>query len=156
MKMTAVLSEDRLYRYSLTRIWDDTLHLVMFIGLNPSTADETINDPTITRCIGYAKDWGYGGLIMANLFAFRSTDPKVLKSVKNPVGPHNNEWLLNLTNQSKLIVAAWGTHGVLFNRDQEVKKMISDLHYLELSKHNHPKHPLYLKKILIPKKFDIY
>lgn len=75
MKTGANLSECRRYRFSLWRIWDEALPYALFIGLNPSTADETANDPTITRCINFAKDWGYGGIYMANLFAYRATDP---------------------------------------------------------------------------------
>jgi hypothetical protein len=77
----AVLSECRTYRYALWRIWDQTVPYAMFIGLNPSTADESNDDPTLTRCMGFAKSWGYGGVCMANLFALRSTDPTALKTV---------------------------------------------------------------------------
>jgi hypothetical protein len=153
MKKSAILSDDRLYRYSLSRIWDSSLPTVMFIGLNPSTADETENDPTINRCIGFAKSWGYGGLVMTNLFAFRSTDPKILKSVKEPIGDKNNDWLIQLAKESKIIIAAWGTNGTLLNRDKEIKKLFPTLYCLELSKENHPKHPLYLKKTKTPIRF---
>lgn len=77
MNTNAILSEDRKYRYVLSRIWDESKPMVMIIGLNPSTADETKNDPTIIRCIDFAKSWGYGGVYMLNLFAFRATLPKI-------------------------------------------------------------------------------
>lgn len=89
----AILSEDRKYRYILSRTWDETKPTVLFIGLNPSTADENEDDPTIRRCIIFAKSWGYGGLIMANLFAFRTTNPQGLYSEKNPVGSENDYYI---------------------------------------------------------------
>ena len=90
MKKDAILSEDRKYRYVLSRIWDESKSMVMIIGLNPSTADETIDDPTIVRCIDFAKNWGYGGIYMLNLFAFRATLPKDMFSVENPIGDEND------------------------------------------------------------------
>jgi hypothetical protein len=86
----AVFSEDRFYRYLLRRIWDSDKPMIAFIGLNPSTADEINNDPTITRCITRAHDSGYGGIYMLNLFAFRATDPKVMKAFPRPIGPEND------------------------------------------------------------------
>lgn len=85
MKKSAILSDDRKYRYSLSRVWDESKNKVMFIGLNPSTADETEDDPTIRRCINFAKSWGYVGLEMTNLFAFRATAPKDMKNTKEPI-----------------------------------------------------------------------
>ena len=89
----AKFSKDRIYRYALWRIWDDTLPKLLFIGLNPSTADEINDDPTMRRCIRFSKDLGYGGFIMGNIFAYRSTDPKKLKTINNPIGKRNNFWL---------------------------------------------------------------
>mgnify|MGYP000880158315 CR=1 FL=1 len=89
IKPTAGFSPDREFRYTLTRRWDDRL-LVNFLMLNPSTADENIEDPTIRRCMGFARDWGYGGLMVTNIFAYRSTDPKALYKVPDPTGPANN------------------------------------------------------------------
>ena len=91
IKKSAVFSTCRKYRYSLTRSWNLTENYVLFIGLNPSIADETIDDPTLTRCINFAKDWGYSGLIMVNLFAYMSTYPIELKKTKLPIGKENNE-----------------------------------------------------------------
>lgn len=155
MKSSANFSSDRVYRYALYRVWDDSLPLVMFIGLNPSVANETENDRTINKCIGYAQKWGCGGLIMANIFAYCSTDRSKLKTVKNPVGDENNEWLLKLSKKAKFIVAAWGTDGALFDRAEEVKKMNLELYCLEISIDGHPKHPLYLKSDLKPKPFHL-
>jgi len=152
MKKSAVISADKIYRYELRRIWDDSKSFVMFIGLNPSTADEANDDPTITRCINYARAWGYGGLIMANLFAFRSTDPSQLRMTPEPIGAENNSYLSKLQDEVAMIVVAWGNHGSLFNRGNEVIKMLKNPHFLEMSKEGQPKHPLYLKADLKPKK----
>ena len=89
-----IFSPCRRYRYTLWRAWDMfNPGYVMFIGLNPSTADEVQDDPTIRRCIGYAKEWGYGAFCMTNIFAFRATDPRVMKAQADPVGPENDKWL---------------------------------------------------------------
>ena len=99
LESSAVFSECRRYRYVLRRIWDREKSPAMFVGLNPSTADEVRNDPTVTRCIGYAQRWGAGGLIMTNIFAFRSTDPNGLLAIEDPVGPLNNRWLKRLQKE---------------------------------------------------------
>lgn len=118
-----------------------------FIGLNPSTADETQDDPTIRRCIRFTREWGYDGLVMLNLFAFRATDPKVMKAQTEPVGADNDEVLLKASRKVGLVIAAWGTHGEFKGRGDAVRRLLKDcrLHHLGLSKDGHPKHPLYLK-----------
>ena len=120
----------------------------MFIGLNPSTADETTDDATIRRCVGFAKAWGYSALCMTNLFAFRATDPAVMKA-------HDEDWdsrcenlnvIQRLASQAGVVIAAWGVHGVHLDRDQLVSGMLGgNLHCLGRSKDGHPRHPLYLK-----------
>ena len=152
MRKNATLSKDRKYRYTLTRIWDETKPKVMFIGLNPSTADETEDDPTITRCINFAKSWGYGGLEMTNLFAFRATNPEVMKNEKEPIGEDNDTWLKKLDAECDIIIGAWGNHGAFHGRGKEVMNMFDTLHYLALNKSGHPSHPLYLKATLQPQK----
>jgi len=140
---SAEFSDCRRYRYSLRRTWGVGPH-AMVIGLNPSTADETTDDPTIRRCIRFAKDWGFDGLIVANLFAFRATDPAEMKRVAEPVGADNDRTLKELAAIAGIVVAAWGTHGTHRGRDAEVRSMLSDLHYLRLTKAGIPSHPLYL------------
>ena len=98
IKSEAMLSVDRKYRYVLTRTWDETLSNIMFVGLNPSTADETTDDPTIRRCINFAKSWGYGGLYMVNLFAYRSTNPNNIRIVDNPIGDDNDSCISHTLN----------------------------------------------------------
>ncbi len=146
----AVFSPGKRYRYALWRIWEEEKGIATFICLNPSTADATKDDPTVRRCINFAKSWGHGGFCMANLFAYRATKPKDLKNAGYPTGTENDDWLKTLQLGSKIIVAAWGTLGNYKGRDQHVKKMIPGLHYLELSKKGFPKHPLYLKGDLKP------
>ena len=149
----AEISQCGQYRYTLSRIWEKEKGIATFIGLNPSTADALKDDPTIRRCINYAESWGYGGLFMVNLFAFRATDPKVMKSSIDPVGPDNDHSLQEVEKISNIMIAAWGVNGNYLNRDRQVKDLIStDLYCLEKSKNGHPKHPLYLKKDLIPVK----
>ena len=147
----ATFSPCRSYRYSLWREWGaDSLGYAMFIGLNPSTADETRDDPTVRRCINFAKDWGFGALCMTNLFAFRATDPKVMQVQADPNGPENNVTLKKLARDASVVVAAWGTHGTHMGRDKEVVAMLPGLKCLVLTKEGLPKHPLYLLKTLRP------
>lgn len=150
MKSDAVLSKCRKYRYALWRSWDDTKPQVMFIGLNPSSADECRNDPTLIRCINFAQSWGYGSVCTANLFAFRATKPTQMMTASDPVGRENNRWLKRLSAEATLIVAAWGNDGRYKNRSTAVRKLIADLHYLKLNQSGEPAHPLYLKHDLKP------
>ena len=156
MTNTAIFSPCRKYRYSLWRDWSGLFtqnKYVMFIGLNPSTADEKNDDPTIRRCISYAKAWGFDGLCMANIFAFRATEPKDMLSEVDPVGVENDRYLVELAGKVDLVIAAWGTLGVHMGRDETVRSMIDCLHYLRLTKEGYPGHPLYLPKDLRPIKW---
>ncbi|MCK5130706.1 MAG: DUF1643 domain-containing protein [Candidatus Sabulitectum sp.] len=144
----AEFSSDRVHRYSLWRIWDRDKAYAAFVGLNPSTADEYKNDPTVRRCINYARDWGYGGLIMLNIFAYRSTDPRNLYTVADPVGPDNDFHIRTLSSNAGVTVAAWGNHGELLNRGEEAKKLLTNPQCLKLTKAGCPGHPLYLRKDL--------
>ena len=142
---SALFSDCRKYRYGLWRWWDTGKPPAMFIGLNPSTADETQDDPTIRRCVRFAKDWGYGGLCMANLFAFRATDPKVMKKALDPRGPENDRWLRHFASYAGVVVFAWGAHGTYMERYLAVPRMIENGNSLGHTKKGHPSHPLYLK-----------
>lgn len=153
-KSGAAFSPCRKYRYALWRIWNKDLPACLFIGLNPSTADETNNDPTIRRCIGFARDWGYGGLYMANIFAFRATNPAKMKAAPNPIGPENDKWLNKPSNQAAITICAWGIHGTYMDRDKDALCLLYDAHCLALTNDGHPRHPLYLKKDCKPIKFD--
>ena len=144
----ATFSDCRKYRYGLSRTWNGKKKTILFIGLNPSTADEKIDDPTIRRCINYAQNWGYGSLLMVNLFAYRATLPTELKNVKNPIGNDNDLHILELSKKADLAVAAWGNEGTLLNRDKEIKKILPNLMCLKINKSGQPAHPLYQKKDL--------
>lgn len=141
----AEFSPDRVYRYKLWRIWDLHKHLVAFCMLNPSTADEETEDPTIRRCISFARRWGGGGVVILNAFAFRATDPADLMKAADPVGPANDRYLAAACGWSRTIVAAWGVHGEHRGRAAVVRALLgADLYHLGLTKDGHPKHPLYL------------
>lgn len=150
----AVFSEDRLYRYSLSRTWSAHKPSVLYIGLNPSTADEVMLDPTLRRCLGFADSFACGTFHMANLFAYRATEPQDMKDALDagidPRGPENDEHILRLAAMSNLIVCCWGVHGAFMERDREVfcllRKAKHQLWTFGLTKEGHPKHPLYLHR----------
>lgn len=145
----AVFSSCRRYRYDWFYRWADG-NYVMFVGLNPSIADHLQTDPTVRRCISYAKSWGFGALHMTNLFAWRDTDPAEMKRQARPVGSKNDETLWSIAAEAGLVVAAWGRHGAHMGRGNAVKAMIPNLHTLAVNKDGSPAHPLYLKGSLTP------
>lgn len=152
----ASFSPDRRYRYSLTRVWSRG-PMMTVVGLNPSTADESVLDNTLKKCVKFAHSWGYGGFHMANLFAFRATDPIDMKACFEPVGLDNDKHLVELAFASKLVLAAWGTHGGWLGRDAEVIELLTghgvNLSCLKLTKDGHPWHPLYVKDSTHPIRF---
>jgi hypothetical protein len=143
------------YRYALGRCFFTVPgnKNVSFVMLNPSTADAGVSDPTVRRCEGYAKLWGFNQLTVLNIFALRSTDPKKLYSDPDPVGPDNDENILAACRRSDLVVCAWGVHGKFMGRGEKVLKLVKkfDPTYLKLTKDGIPSHPLYLKGSLKPK-----
>lgn len=145
---TAVYSDCEQYRYSLTRVWDDGLSRVMFVMLNPSTATEVQNDPTVERCERRARHLGYGGFRVTNIFAWRATDPRDMRAATDPVGPKNDATLAEGADWAHHIIAAWGVHGAHLDRGPTVARQLQalgrPLFHLGLSKHGHPRHPLYL------------
>ncbi len=153
MKRSAVLSPCKRYRYVLRRIWDDSREAVLFIALNPSTADAIADDPTVRRCTTFANDWGFGALWIANLFAFRTTDPATLRNPADPIGPHNDKWIAALHARAHLTIAAWGVHGALWERDRIVLKMLDGVHCLGRTRAGNPRHPLYLPRTAQPMPF---
>ncbi len=153
MNKDAYISHDGRYRYTLSRIWDETKPLVMFIGLNPSTADEYTDDNTIKRCCNFALSWGYGGILVGNLFAYRSTNPNNLFMVEDPIGPENDTYLKKMSMSAALIVAVWGNSGCLQNRSHVVAKMFPEMKCLRKNKTGEPAHPLYLPADLKPINF---
>ena len=154
MEKKAIISKDKIYRYKLSRTWDPTKPTILFIGLNPSIADENVDDPTITRCINFAKDWGYGTLLMANLFAFRSTYPKDIYLIDDPIGKDNDHYLLECVTQSDLIVACWGNNGTYMNREKVITELVPNLYCLQKNKNGTPHHPLRLPRNIDPVPFN--
>lgn len=144
--MSAVISPCGKYRYLLERKWGIGLPWVTWIMLNPSTADAENDDPTIRRCIRYSKDWGYGGLYVVNLFAWRATNPAELKRVIRPVGPENDHYIGHAAANCKEIIAAWGVHGSYQDRNKIVANMLKGypISALALTTSGNPGHPLYL------------
>ena len=145
---TAVYSDCEKYRYSLGRRWDAAGKQVMFVMLNPSTATEVQNDPTVERCEQRARALGYGGFRVTNIFAWRATDPRDMRAASDPVGPENDSILIESAEWADHIIAAWGTHGAHLDRGIAVAGILRQqrkpLFHLGLSKAGHPKHPLYL------------
>ena len=127
--------------------------MVVFCMLNPSTADHQTNDPTVRRCIGFAESWGYARLIVVNLFAARSTDPKALPTMADPVGPDNDEWIRKHAREADMIVAAWGNRGAYLGRDRKVLEILAsarDVFALRITGQGSPEHPLYVPQDVEP------
>lgn len=145
----ARISECGLYRYRLWRDWDTHRDSLLWIMLNPSTADAAQDDPTIRRCVGFAKQWGFGRIEVVNLFALRSPSPKALKGHRDPVGPRNDVIIHHActTHNSDGIIAAWGSHGDILGRASDVKREIMQFKpmCLGVTVGGHPRHPLYVK-----------
>ncbi len=138
------------YRYSLSRAWPSGRGKVVFIGLNPSTADHKQDDPTIRRCVRFAKDWGYEAMTIVNLFAYRATIPEDMKTAPDPVGPRNDFWLKKTIESADLAIACWGNHGDFQSRDKAILNAFTNLHCIVQNKSLQPAHPLYLKANLKP------
>ncbi|MBN8293577.1 DUF1643 domain-containing protein [Rhodobacter sp. NTK016B] len=145
---TALYSSCESYRYMLTRIWEPEGRRVLFVMLNPSTATEVQNDPTVERCERRARALGFGAFRVCNIFAYRATDPKVMRAQPDPVGPANDAAIVESADWADTIVCAWGTHGAHLARGPQVEALLratgKPLFHLGLSKAGHPKHPLYI------------
>jgi hypothetical protein len=144
-------SDCRRYRYALWRRWGRTEQKnLVVIGLNPSTADQIQDDPTIRRCIRFAKDWHCGGLVMLNAFGFRSTDPKGMAAVADPVGFDNDSVITEYAKSADMVLAAWGVH-CPDERERELLGVIGrDVHCLGRTNGNKPRHPLYVRADVKP------
>jgi len=149
----ARFSACRTWRTLLWRRWSDA-PVANFVMLNPSTADELKLDPTCSRARNYAEAWGYGALIVTNVFAFRATDPKKLKATDDPIGPGNDRDILRAAKEAELVVCAWGNHAALQERGATVAAMLRKsgirLHALRITGAGEPSHPLYLPGSLTP------
>jgi hypothetical protein len=138
----------RRYRYALWRVWEPALGCCNFLMLNPSTADETTNDPTIERCQRRAQRWGYGGLIVTNLFALCSSDPAALRRAADPIGPKNDAAIAAAAHAAALVICAWGNRGTHLGRARAVRALLNSVGVfpscLGETQAREPAHPLYL------------
>ncbi len=141
----ALFDRTRRYRYRLWRRWGAG-RPVVFVMLNPSTADAERDDPTIRRCAGFARAWGFGGMTVVNLFALRATDPARLRRARDPVGRDNDHHIAAAADVASLVVVAWGVHGALDRRDRAVLALLAGRRprCLGTTRGGHPRHPLYL------------
>jgi len=144
----AVFSPCKQYRYRLWRYWDRSKPLLVFLMLNPSTADELTNDPTVERCERRARAMRFGGLEVVNIFAYRATDPKVMKAQDDPVGPGNDQAILEAVRGAGMVICAWGSHGKHRGRSEEVLRLLREHHVtpycLQSCNDGQPGHPLYV------------
>jgi|SRR6185369_1848891 len=145
---------DGRYRYLLWRSIGTGERTVLFLMLNPSTADAQSDDPTLRRCTTFARDWGFGRLEVCNLFALRTKDPRKLRAAKSPIGPANDRHIIEAASRASVIVAGWGTHGSYLERGREVAELLEahrhSLCALRCTRAGHPAHPLYLPRALAP------
>ena len=145
---TAVYSPCERYRYLLTRTWDAAGPKALFIMLNPSTATEVQNDPTVERCERRARALGFGAFRVCNIFAWRDTDPKKMRAAADPVGPGNDAAIVKSCEWADRIICAWGSHGAHRDRGARVEALVRatgrPLHHLGLTKAGQPRHPLYI------------
>lgn len=148
----AKFSSCRRWRYLLWRHWDAAKPVANFLMLNPSTADERKLDPTCSRARDYAERWGYGTLIVTNVFGWRATDPDDMKASADPVGPGNDAAIVMAAKESAIVVCAWGNHGAFLERSTRVRALLKKtrLHVLRLNANGEPAHPLYLPGSLRP------
>jgi hypothetical protein len=151
---TAVYSECARYRYALTRVWDPAGERVLFVMLNPSTATEVQNDPTVERCERRARTLGFGGFRVTNIFAWRDTDPRKMRAAPDPVGPDNDAAIRAGADWADRVICAWGSHGAHLDRGPAVEALLratgAPLEHLGLTKHGHPRHPLYIAYTRMP------
>ncbi|HEV8062732.1 MAG TPA: DUF1643 domain-containing protein [Gemmataceae bacterium] len=145
---TATFSPCRTYRYTLTRTWSEQAPTVCWILLNPSTADEHKLDPTLRRCLGFSRDWGFGSMVVVNLFAFRSPYPPHVYAADDPIGPENDRHIRRMAKKANKVIVGWGVHGTLLSRGESVATLVAQCKVqawcLGTTKASHPKHPLYV------------
>lgn len=153
----AYFSACEVYRYLLWRVWEPSAPKLMWLMLNPSTADSFKNDPTVERCSRRAAIMGYGSMVVCNIFALRSTNPAVLYQHNDPVGRGNDEAIFEASNWADQIILGWGGHGAYLNRGAEVMGLLERhisrgaVKCLEWNQDGHPKHPLYIGYDVQPK-----
>lgn len=144
----AEYSDCERFRYRLTRVWQEAGRHLNFVMLNPSTATELQNDPTVERCERRARTSGFSGFTVTNIFSFRATDPKIMRCASDPIGAQNDKAISDAAHHADQVICAWGTHGAHENRGEAVKTLLQEakipLYHLGLTKAGHPRHPLYI------------
>jgi len=151
----AVFSPCRTWRYSLARdAAKDGVGTVVFVGLNPSTADETQDDPTTRRCVGFARDWGFARMELVNVFAFRAARPAELRRALDPVGPANREAVRSAVTAADLVVCAWGNDG-LGSASDSLLELVAAPYCLGTTLRRAPRHPLYVRASTAPERLDV-
>lgn len=147
MRGDAVFDDTGRYRYRLGRRWSPGAR-VAFVMLNPNAADATRDDPTIRRCVGFARRWGYGAVDVVNLFGLRARDPRALARAGDPIGPDNDRHLRAAVGRADLVVCAWGAAAIARSRSVELAALLtaSDPRCLGLTRAGAPRHPLYLRR----------
>ena len=153
MNTDCEFSPCRKYRWRLNRIWQPEKGVVNFCMLNPSIADENRNDPTVATTIQLADRWGFGGVVVTNIFAWRATDPKDMRAAAEPIGAENNKHIQQVARSAKLVMIAWGAHGHYLNRGEQV--LDGPLHGLKTyclgwTESGQPRHPLFVKRDKLP------
>lgn len=152
----AVISPCGRYRYVLERWWSVDPRFLLFIMLNPSTADATEDDPTIRRLYAFTEREGFGNFVVTNLFAFRATHPRDMLAAPDPVGPDNDKYIIHYADRATKVVAAWGVQGWRRDRDLKVQALLlSDLWCLGYTQEGDPRHPLYVKGNAPLERYDI-
>jgi hypothetical protein len=158
MRSGASFDDSGAYRYTLWRAWDKSRPKLAFVMLNPSTADHRVDDPTIRRCQGFARSWGYGSLTVVNLFAFRTPSPAELARADDPIGPRNDHVLRACSRRAAALVLAWGVHGKLRDRHRQVLELFAGrrrpLLCLGTTRDGYPRHPLYLRRDTRPQRWS--
>lgn len=150
MERSAEFDQTGIYRYRLTRLWDPHLPCVAFVMLNPSRADAERDDPTIRRCIGFARAWGYGSLTVVNLFAYRAVTPLELFRASDPIGLENSTYLQQAAAQCNTIVAAWGNYGARLRQAEVILPLLPNVQCLGVTAAGQPRHPLYTLSVTLP------
>jgi len=155
----ARFSACRRWRTLLWRCWDESKPAANFLMLNPSTADEVQLDPSCTRARNYAERWGYGALVVTNLFGWRATDPEEMKAARDPVGRGNDAAILRAAREAGIVVCAWGNHGAFLGRSRQVTNILKvnkiQTHVLRVNSSGEPAHPLYLPGTLEPLRWGV-
>lgn len=144
----AVYSDCERFRYSLSRVWASAGPRVLFILLNPSTATELHNDPTVERCERRARALGFGAFEVANIFAYRATDPRAMRAAADAIGPDNDQAVFDAASRADMVICGWGGHGIHLDRGADIAARLRAagvaLHHLGMTRNGQPRHPLYL------------